>query len=549
MKRWMKISLGCAAMVTVVVVAAGVGLYFYVQFQRSPSGGIVPPGEAAYDVRHVELRVRVLPETRSITGSAETTVRVIEPLDTFLSDLDHRLTVHEVRVDGHRRPFEQGKDRLRVTLDPVWSHGESHRVLVRYGGKPKVALKAPWIGGFVWKKTPEGDDPWIGVACQEDGSDIWWPSKDHPSEEPEEGMDISLTVPEGLVGLSNGAPLGSVDNGDGTVTSRWKVHYPINQYDVTLNVGPYVSIEERYHGVDGTLDVPILFWALPEHEEKARRMWRQAPHILEVLGRRFGEYPFLEDKYWVVEAPYLGMEHQSLVAYGDEFTDNAFGFDAILLHETAHEWWGNKVTVSDWADFWLHEAFATYAEALYVDDTLGRDRYLDYMERMRGRIRNRKPIVQGKDLDSIHAYTGDIYFKGAWVLHTLRWLIGDEAFFRILHDFPNDPRYAYGHATTQDFIDFVAAETGRDLGWFWKRYLFTAELPGWSFRRDPSGAGEKLVLSWGDPSFELPIPVGIGNRVQRVEMPGGQGVLSIPPGAEITIDPEGSILAKKGKTR
>lgn len=544
MKQWLKMALGCAGGLVVLLILGGVGLYVYVQSQRSSSGGVMPPEEAAYDVRHVDLRVRVLPGTRSITGSAETTLRVVGAVDAFLCDLDHRLTVHEVRVDGRHRPFDHAKDRLRVTLVSPWKAGETHRVLVRYGGKPKVALKAPWIGGFVWKKTPEGGRPWIGVACQEDGSDIWWPSKDHPSEEPEDGMDIALTVPEGLVGLSNGAPLGSVDNGDGTVTSHWKVHYPINQYDVTLDVGPYVSIEERYHGVDGTLDVPILFWALPEHQEKAGRMWKQAPNILEVLGHYFGEYPFLKDKYWVVEAPYLGMEHQTLVAYGDTFTDNSFGFDGILLHETAHEWWGNKVTVSDWADFWLHEAFATYAEALYVDDTLGHERYLKYMGRMRGRIRNKKPIVQGTHLDSIHAYTGDIYFKGAWVLHTLRWLIGDEVFLKILHDFPNDPRYAYKHATTKDFIAFVAAETGRDLDWFWKQYLFEAKLPAWTLHRRPAGAGGQVEISWNDPAFELPIPVDVGGRVRRVEMPGGYGSLTVPNGAEVAIDPEGLILAE-----
>ncbi|HHQ48205.1 MAG TPA: M1 family peptidase, partial [Acidobacteria bacterium] len=271
MKKWLKISLGCLGALVVVLMLAGTGLYYYVQSQRSPSGGPMPPEEAAYDVRHVNLEVQVLPSERSISGSAETTVRVLDPLEVFLCDLDHRLTVHEVRVDGRRRPFDHAEDGLRVQLDPSWKTGETHRVLVRYGGRPKVALKAPWIGGFVWKKTPEGGKPWIGVACQEDGSDIWWPSKDHPSEEPDDGMDIALTVPKGLVGLSNGAPLGETDNGDGTVTSHWKVHYPINQYDVTLNVGPYVPIEEHYHGVNGTLDVPILFWALPEHEPQARR--------------------------------------------------------------------------------------------------------------------------------------------------------------------------------------------------------------------------------------------------------------------------------------
>ena len=187
-----------------------------------------------------------------------------------------------------------------------------------------------------------------------------------------------------------------------------------------MNIAPYVPIEESYKGIDGTLDERIVFWALPEHVEKARVMWKQAPKMLEVLGRRFGEYPFLRDKYWVAETPYLGMEHQTIVAYGADFEDNKFGFDSLLLHETAHEWWGNKITAADWGDFWIHEGFGTYAEAVFVNDTLGVEKYLEYMRRPRKHLGNRKPIVQGRDLTAGAAYIGDIYGKGALVLHTLR---------------------------------------------------------------------------------------------------------------------------------
>ncbi len=545
MKRWIKIASWFLAAAALVLVLAGVGLHLYVRSQRTASGGPILPEMAAYDVEHVLLDVTVVPAEEAVAGVVETSTRAVERLETFVIDLDDRLEVREVTVDGEGMGFSHRDGRIRVPLGRPWAPGELHRVTIRYGGRPKVALKAPWIGGFVWEETP-GGQPWVGVACQEDGGDIWWPCKDHPSDNPDRGMEILLTVPSELVGLSNGRPLGSRDNGDGTTTSRWRVSYPINNYNVTVNIGPHVPVEERYHGVDGTLNVPILFWALPEHEAKARTLWEQAPRILEVLGRHFGEYPFLDDKYWVVEAPYLGMEHQTLVAYGDDFTDNEFGFDTILLHETAHEWWGNKITVADWADFWLHEGLATYAEALYVEDTLGRNRYLDYMARLRRRIRNSKPIVQGRDLDSIQAYTGDIYAKGAWVLHTLRWLLGDDLVLQVLHDFPNDPRFACRHVATEDFTAFVEEASGRDLGWFWDRYLRRAELPRWSLERHPEGAGERIVLGWDDPAFEMPIPIGVGSRVQRVAMPGGRGEMAIPPGAEVEVDPEGWLLAQQG---
>ncbi len=512
--------------------------------QPPSSGGALPPEMAAYDVQHVALDVTVLPARRWIEGKVDTAVRVIGPLKTYLCDLDGRLHVIDARVDGRRVSFRQHDGRVQVRLPQRWRPGETHRVYLGYRGRPMVAVKPPWGSGFVWATTPEGRRPWIGVTCEEDGADVWWPCKDNPADEPDAGMDITLTVPAGLVGLANGRPMGTADNANGTITSRWRVSYPINNYDVTVNVGPYRSLEERYHGVDGTLDVPILFWALPEDLEMARRLWEEAPTILEVLGRRFGEYPFLRDKYWAVEAPYLGMEHQTLIAYGGGFADNRYGFDTILLHETAHEWWGNKITAADFADLWLHEGFATYAEALYVNDTQGIDRYLEYMRRLAAQVRNQVPVVQGRNLSSSRAYTRDIYTKGASVLHTLRWLVGDDAFFAILHGFPNDPRFAYRTVTTRDFTHFVDQRLKRDLSWFWERYLYRASLPEWRLQRRSAEGGEKVLVSWDDTSFQMPLPVRIGSRSTRLDMNGGRGELFVPRGAKLSVDPDSWVLAR-----
>jgi aminopeptidase N len=417
-------------------------------------------------------------------------------------------------------------------------------VTIEYGGAPKVALQPPWIDGFVWSETPSGE-PWIGVTGQGDGGDNWWPCKDHPSDEPDDGMNIALTVPAGLVALSNGRFLGETDNGDGTVTWRWQVGYPINNYLVTVNIAPYVAFEERYYGVDGELDVPLVFWSLPEYEEEARQMWQQMPTILEVLARYFGEYPFFDDKFAVAHAPYLGMEHQTLVAYGDDFSDNSFGFDQLLLHEVAHEWWGNKITVSDWADFWIHESFGRYAEAVFVLDTLGEARYLEFVSRVRQRISNDVPIVQGDNLTSAQAYTGDIYHKGALVLHTLRWLVGHEAFFDILWQFVDgDNPDACRFVATEDFIELVHESTGRDLGWFWDRYLFRAEPPQWRLERRAQGDAELITVSWDDSGFELPLPLSVGGETRRLDMPGGRAEFVVEPGTVIEIDPEGRILAE-----
>ncbi len=541
--RWLKILSLATAILLVAILALLIGTGWYVKHQMLDSGGKLLPSMAAYDVRHYDLAVRVEPTERRISGVNTVSVVVLEPIERFEINLDDRLKVSEVSSDGTSCEYRHGDGLISVELPRPWAAGEQRSVTIRYSGEPKVALRPPWIDGFVWSETPSGA-PWIGVTGQGDGGDNWWPCKDHPSDEPDEGMDIALTVPADLVGLSNGRLIEKVGNDDGTVTTRWRVSYPINNYLVTVNIAPYVRIEERYEGIDGTLDEPLVFWALPEYEQYARNTWKQMPKILEVLGRRFGEYPFFDDKFAVAHAPYYGMEHQTLVAYGALFTDNDYGFDDLLLHEVAHEWWGNKITVSDWADFWIQEGFATYAEAIFVLDTLGEKRYLDYMARIRQRIDNDQPIVRGKDLTSSEAYTGDIYFKGAWVLHTMRWLLGDEDFFEIIWRFANDPEYAYGLVTTGDLVDLTADVSGRDMDWFWQRYVYRAEEPRWSLQRKPEGDRERITISWDDSSFELPLPVRVADEILRVEMPGGRGSFLVESGSEVEVDPLGQVLAK-----
>jgi aminopeptidase N len=547
-RRWPRI-LGLSLLALVLLgIGAGLFLRWYFSTEDLDSGGPLRPRQAAYDVRRYDLEIAIDPAAKSIRGANRATVLVNDlkdgPLDRFEIQLDGRLTVTRATVDGVEATFEHDEGLVSVALASPWAAGERHAVELAYGGIPKVSRNPPWNDGFVWKTTEDGR-PWVGVTGQGDGGDDWWPCKDHPSDEPDEGMSIVLTAPSDLVALTNGRRVSETRNEDGTTTSRWEVTYPINNYGVSLNIAPYVAVEERYKGIDGTLDETIVFWALPEHVEKARAMWKKAPKMLEVLGRRFGEYPFLRDKYWVAEAPYLGMEHQSLVAYGADFEDNPFGFDGLLLHETAHEWWGNKVTAADWGDFWIHEGFGTYSEAVYVNDTLGVEKYLEYLQRPRRHLGNEKPLVQGRDLTAGAAYIGDIYGKGALVLHTLRYLAGDEIFFRILHRFANDERYAYRLVATADFEALVADELGRPIPWFWQRYLYSAALPRYSVDRVAGDNGREIVtVSWENPEFEMPLPVAVGGETRRLEMPGGKGAVEVATGTPIEVDPAGWVLAE-----
>jgi aminopeptidase N len=541
--RWLKILSISVAILLVSILALLISLGWYVKRQMLESGGRLPASMAAYDVRHYDLDVRVEPADRQIEGTTTVTVEVLEPIDIFEINLDTRLEVVSVKSAGVSCAFRHADGVIAVELRERWLEGERHEVTIIYGGKPKVALRPPWINGFVWSETPSGA-PWIGVTGQGDGGDNWWPCKDHPSDEPDEGMDISLTFPSGLVGLSNGRLIDEVDNGDGTATTNWRVNYPINNYLVTVNIAPYVRIEERYQGIDGTLDEPLEFWAVPEYEQYARTMWRQMPRILEVLGRRFGEYPFFDDKFAVVHAPYYGMEHQTVVAYGALFTDNDFGFDDLLLHEVAHEWWGNKITVADWADFWIQEGFATYAQALYVLDTLGESRYLDYMALLRQRVDHSHPVVQGRNLTPAQAYSDEIYFKGAWMLHSLRWLLGDEDFFSVVWRFANDQEYAYGLVSSRDFAMLVFEVSGREIDWFWERYLYRAEEPGWRVKRRLEGDRDRVTISWDDRDFEMPLPVWVAGEERRIEMTGGRASFLVDRGATVEIDPDGRVLAR-----
>jgi len=511
------------------------------QSQILDSGGDLSPAQAAYDVRRFDLEVTVDPARRAIAARAGVTVVAVAPLDELVLDLDRRLRVARVALDGRPARFRHRGGRLRVPLAAGWAPGERHTLDVDYAGRPKVSGAPPWLDGFVWETTASGA-PWIALSTQVDGADLWLPVKDHPSDEPDEGATIALTVPAGLVGLSNGRSLGATANADGTVTSRWRVHYPINAYLLTFNVAPYVALEERYRGADGALDLPMTFWTLPEHAREARAMWRQAPAVLAELARRFGEFPFLDDKIAMVEAPLLGMEHQTLIAYGDDFVVDPSGIDETLVHELAHEWWGNAVSVADWDDFWIQEGFATYAEALYLESRDGAAAARAYLEAKRPEIANRRALVAGRPRTAGEAYDVDIYVKGAWVLHSLRWQIGDAATAELLRRFAAPP-YRYAVVSQAQLAALAEEVAGVELDWFWPRYLRRAEPPRYRPTRSAAGRDE-ICFAWDTPGFALDLPVRVGAELVRVAMPAGAGCLAVPAGAPVEVETAGRILAE-----
>jgi aminopeptidase N len=392
------------------------------------------------------------------------------------------------------------------------------------------------------------------------GADVWWPVKDHVSDKPD-SMSIRVTVPEPLFVATNGA-LRSVEKADpGYVRYDWHVSTPISTYNVALNIAPYVQLDTTLTSLTGET-FPILFWVLPEDEDRGRTLLDEIVDHVRWFEIEIGPYPFRADKYGVAQTPHLGMEHQSIIAYGANFSNGAmtggvdWGFDALHHHELSHEWWGNMVTNADWKDMWIHEGFGTYMQALYLEDRQGIDRYHDYMNSFSHRIGNRKPVAPRGTTTAQEIYDGhDIYFKGAWVLHTLRYLIGEDALMlalrRMAYPTPEAWRASDGSqvrfSDTNEFIAIAEDAAGQDLGWFFDVYVHEAELPELELTRTEG----ELELRWEAPAglpFPMPVDVRIDGETRRIEMPGGTATIDIAAGSEVLVDPEQWILRKPGST-
>jgi aminopeptidase N len=497
------------------------------------SGGPLMAEQAAYDVQHVDLNLRVDPPPQSIQGTAAIDVKVTAPLSWLVLDLDRRLTVTAVRrwqVDGAKplRPFEQRGGKLWVEVGEDLAVGSRLVVSIDYGGRPRVAQHAPWDAAFTWAKTKAGQ-PWIATAVQGEGADLWWPCKDHPSDKPE-SVTIRVTVPQPLVVVSNGRLLDVIGNADDTRTYHWHTALPISNYNVALNIAPYETVERDYQSLGGET-VRATYWVLPENKVRGEAILTEFLEHLRFYERILGPYPCRREKYGVVETPHLGMEHQSIIAYGNKYQGGPYGYDWLHHHELGHEWWGNLVTASDWSHVWIHEGIGTYMQALYAEEREGLMAYHHAMYESKRQVRNSAPIVPGHPAGAAEMFShgGQIYFKGSWVIHTLRYLVGKEAALQCLRRFlyPTEESERWGDArafrlvTTEDFERTVQAVTGRDLRWFFDVYLREKELPK-LVRRE---AGDKLVLEWTVPGkrpFPMPIEIDVDGKIERFDMPDGR---------------------------
>ena len=555
--------------VTALVVLALLTLPGALRAQSDPydSGGPLMPEQAAYDVGYYDLEIRVDPADSSIAGVATLVTRLVSDLEELVVDLDPLLEIRSVEEvergasgggwsrdgAGGLLEFERRGGRVWIALGSPRRAGEDVTVRIAYGGRPRIAPNPPWEGGFTWARTASGA-PWVATSSFMEGADLWRPVKDHPSDEPD-STRLHVTVPAPLVVASNGRPEG-VDEESGLRTYHWFVSTPINNYDVALNIAPYEVLEATLASVAGDT-IPVSFWVLPEDLEAGRRLMPEILDHLRFYEATLGPYPFRADKYGVAQTPFLGMEHQTIIAYGARFDHGAmtggvdWGFDALHQHELAHEWWGNLVTSADFKDLWLHEGFGSYMQPLYLEAMRGPEAYHAYLDSMLGGISNQAPLAPRESRTTRQVYGGDVYAKGAWVLHTLRWVIGDAAFRTALREmaYPDEELKAVTDgrqtrfATTDDFLAIAEAASGMELDWFFEVYLRQPELPVLAVEHAPGA----LSLRWevpGDRSFPMPVEVAVGGRTQRVEMPAGEAVVPRESGQEAVVDPKGWILKK-----
>ncbi|WP_229215695.1 M1 family metallopeptidase [Duganella sp. CY15W] len=519
------------------------------------SGSPRAPEQLAVTFEKVDLALRVDPASKSIRGDASLTFLLKEPLTRIAVELDRNLPVDSASVDGVTlapSAISNPDGRLYLTLPTPLQAGARTTVRIQYHGMPQIAKHAPWDGAFTWSQTKDGQ-PWIATTVEGEGCDMFWPCIDHPMGKPQL-IDLHISVPSPLVVAGNGIATG-MEEKDGWRTYNWRAKNP-STYGVALNIGPYDMLSADYASKYGNR-IPLRMWYLKGHEKEAQGLFSEFAPMLDFFESRIGPYPFGDEKMGVVETPHLGMEHQTINAYGNGYLKSPFGYDWLLHHELSHEWFGNQMTNADWDDMWLHEGFGSYMQPLYMESLRGEMEFQASLFEFRKALLNKSPIVSGKSqrIEDIYEEERggpglDIYNKGALILHTLRNLIGDDAFFAATR------RMVYGTTTpapgnfrprwssTREFIQFANEASGRDLSWFFDGYLYHAALPELVEER----SADKLKLTWklkDGGTFPLPVEVRINNRVEKLAMADGHGELPLPPHALVTIDPNSRVLRQQ----
>ncbi len=500
-------------------------------------GGPLDPLQSKFEIRHYRLELEIFPDDQFISGKNTISFIAAEKLDTLRLNFIDEYHVDKVIMGGEEVGFNHTSDVLDVFPEDC----TCEEVAIYYSGKTPIAQNPPWTGGFTWEKD-KLNNYWMGLSSQGEGAKIFMPALDHPSSEPAEGVDLYFTVPKPYFVAANGRLKGE-KRVDDKIVYHWATSYPINNYNINFTVGVFHEERMDFKSISGE-DIPMHVYVLQENRAKAKELLAILKVSTETHEKYFGAFPFPKDKIAVVETPYLGMEHQTINAYGNNFQFVQVGdtsYDWLLHHELGHEWFGNKVSVGDWADMWIHEGITAFGDWMFYWEHGGADAYFEKVKSENRNILHQRPVLSPKNSTEEEAYHSDIYSKGAYIIHSLRWLIGDEVFFPMLKAFAADDRFTYqNRLDTDDFVSFVQEYTVSDYRGFFELYLKTTKLPKVKISKKGK-TGYQVSLQGID--FQMPVEVQTSFGVQVVTL--GKTPVLIKSDSMPEVDPRGWLMLVK----
>jgi aminopeptidase N len=482
--------------------------------------GALSPLRSSYDINYYHLDIKLDIEKKKISGSNLFRFTAVQDLNQLQFDLFENLNIEKVNYKGKEIPFKREFNAVFINFPERIKKGTKAEFTVFYHGNPSIARNPPWDGGFTFSADQNGK-PWVSVSCQGFGASSWWPNKDHQSDEVD-SMLISIAVPKGLMNVSNGRLISTKDKEDNYTQYNWFVSYPINNYNVSLNVADYVHFNDSYQGENGNLTLD--YYVLRENLDKAKKQFGEnVKPMFGVFENWFGPYPFYRDGYKLIETPYLGMEHQTAVAYGNKYINGYRGrdlsgtglglkWDYIIIHETGHEWFGNNITTKDIADMWIHEGFTMYSEALYVESIEGKAAGAKYIAGIRSNIMNNKPVIGIYNVN--HEGSGDMYYKGANLIHMTRILLDDDKKWRELLRGMNK-EFGLKTTTTEEVVSYINKITGKNLSKIYDQYLRYAQIPVLEYKQ----VGNQVSYRWQADveNFDMPIRMKRGSKMEWIK--------------------------------
>lgn len=478
--------------------------------------GSITPERAWWDV--VSYAIEVVPDftSKTIQGKNEIRFKVLKACKRMQIDLQEPMEISRAHMAKENLKMRREGNVYYIDFPQNLKEGSLQSITLTFKGKPREAINPPWDGGWIWKKDAKGR-PWMTVACQGLGASVWYPCKDHQSDEPD-SASITVLVPDSLVAVSNGKLKSTTKSGNGKISYKWEVTNPINNYNIVPYIGKYVNFGETYEGEKG--DLHCNYWVLDYDLEKAKKQFTQVPQMLKAFEHWFGPYPFYEDDYKLVESPHLGMEHQSAVAYGNKFLNGYLGhdlsetgwgekWDYIIVHESGHEWFANNITTKDIADMWVHEGFTDYSETLFTEYYYGKEAGDEYVQGIRKKIENDKPIIGPYGVNQ--EGSGDMYFKGANILHTIRQVLNDDEKFRNTLRGLNRKFY-HQTVTSAQVENYISEQAGRDLSKVFDQYLRTTQIPVLELKK----TADKIEYRWANciEGFNMPVKLSDGQWLE-----------------------------------